>query len=345
MSDLEFSIPCNGTPESLPQIFALNRLSHNRVREVYISGPQEYSSAGRIMPKITLGEFIDVVDRIHEEGIRVNLLINSVCEGSNWYEPDVVKSKLDYIGLLHEKHHVEAITIANPIYIKKVRKNFPKIEINVSVLSGVDSVQRAVYFDDMGVDVIVPDTSVNRDIKLLKQIKSATKARLKLMPNLGCVYKCPFQRFHSPYISHKSVEVVHGKNSESGKTPFFQQRCSEMITGRQALIFQSAWIRPEDLRRYSDITNYFKITGRRNTQWATMSKAYIEESWDGDLLELMDASLKYYGVNHSVYVDNKGLDKYDLFDMFSSCNRNCSSCSYCNELAIKMVKRRNGSCR
>jgi hypothetical protein len=182
-------------------------------------------------------------------------------------------------------------------------------------------VQRAVYFDELGADVIVPDTSVNRDIRLLKQMKSAIKARLKLIPNLGCIYKCPYQRFHSPYISHKSVEVSADRSPNIGKTPFFQQRCSEMITGRQELLFQSAWIRPEDLKRYHEITNYFKIAGRRNPRWGNDEQGVHRGELDGDLLELMDASVMYYGVNHSVCVDNKELDKYELFDRFSLCKR------------------------
>ena len=338
MTALEFSIPYDGNPESLPKIFALNLLNGNRVREVYIAGPQEYSSATRIMPRITLNEFIGIINQIHAQGIGVNLLMNSTCEGSEWYEPETIKRRMDYIGLLHQKYGLEAVTIANPIYIKEVRKNFPEIEICASVLSVIDSVQRAVYFDDMGVDVIVPDTSINRDFKLLRQIKNAVKARIKLMPNLGCVFRCPFQRFHGPYISHKSLEVTAAENRTNGKTPFFQQRCSEMITGRRQLIFQSAWIRPEDLRRYSEFTSFFKIAGRKNKKWSRISRAYIGESWNGNLLELMDASLKYYGINHNAYIDNKKLGEINAFDKLTGCDRDCEACGYCKELAESLVE-------
>jgi collagenase-like PrtC family protease len=338
MNSLEFSIPYDGNPESLPKIFALNRLNDNKVREVYLAGPQQYSPATRIMPRITLNEFINIINQIHAEGIGVNLLLNSTCEGSDWYEPEVVKYKIDYIGLLHEQYGLEAITIANPIYIQEVRKNFPQIEICASVLGSIDSVQRAIYYDTLGVDIIVPDTSINRDLKLLMQIKDAVSAKLKLMPNLGCVYRCPFQRFHGPYISHKSMEVFADNNNAGDETPFFQKRCSEMITGRHHLVFQSAWIRPEDLRRYSHLTNRFKIAGRRNKRWARISRAYIEESWDGNLLELMDASLKYFGINHHAYVDNKKLGQYDLFDRLTSCDKDCDACGYCQQLAAELVE-------
>ena len=70
--------------------------------------------------------------------------------------------------------------------------------------SDIDYVQRAVIYTNMGANVITPDVNINRDLKLLKQIIETTGAELKLMVNEGCLYKCPFRKFHFNYISHKS---------------------------------------------------------------------------------------------------------------------------------------------
>jgi collagenase-like PrtC family protease len=336
MSNLNFSIPYDGKPESLEKIFALQGLGSNTVKEVYIAGPQELSAAARIMPKISLDEFTGIVDKIHAAGIRVNMLLNSVCEGSGWYQPEVMTSRINYVRLMHEEHGVETVTIANPIYIKEVKKEIPGIEICASVLAAIDTVQRAIYFREIGADIIIPNSNINRDLDVLKEIKLQTGAELKLMVNQGCLYECPFERFHAGYVSHKSVEKNGDKGSAEMVKIFFQN-CSRLANEKREYVFRSPWIRPEDLRKYGEITSGFKIVGRSNPRWEMISRAYMQESWDGNLPELMDASVRYFAAKNSVYIDNKSLDKYDFFEKVTSCGYKCGDCSYCKELAEKLI--------
>ena len=82
MATLEFSVPYNNDePEILPELFRLKRLGSNRIKEIYLCGPQEYFGSGRITSEINFDEFAEIVDKIHNEGIRVNLILNSTCEG------------------------------------------------------------------------------------------------------------------------------------------------------------------------------------------------------------------------------------------------------------------------
>ncbi len=236
MNSLNFSIPYNGKQESLPQIFALKGLGNNTVKEVYIAGPQQFSAAARIMPRITLDEFSSVIDKIHAAGLRVNMLLNSVCEGGGWYRPELIASRIDYIRRMHKEHGVETVTIANPIYIKEVKKEIPTIEICASVLSAIDTVQRAVYFREMGADVLIPNSNVNRELDVLKEMKRQTGAEIKLMLNQGCLYECPFERFHAGYISHKSVEEDNSAGSAEMVKTFFQN-CSRLAGEHREYLF------------------------------------------------------------------------------------------------------------
>jgi hypothetical protein len=68
------------------------------------------------------------------------------------------------------------------------------------------------------------------------------------------------------------------------------------------------------------------------------TKAYLEESWDGDLLDIISGGSKRSSLIYGVYLNNKSLDKYKFFEKVTSCGRNCSQCSYCGELARKLVK-------
>ena len=331
MTTLEFSVPYNEDTKSLDDIFKLKELGENKITEVFLSGPQEYSASGRVMDELNLDMFLNAVDRIHREGLRANLIMNATCEGSEWYTTSVRNKTLDYLELVHKKHGVESVTIANPIYISEVRERLPNIEICASVLADIDCLERAIIFTKLGANVITPDVSINRNLELLKEIKRVTGTELKIMVNEGCLNKCPFRKFHFNYISHES--------KKSGRELVFVPYCDRVIREDPSQILKSGWIRPEDTRKYSDITSFFKIVGRAlpTSKVIRAIKAYLGESWDGDLLDIVSSSLGRYALNHGTYLDNKTLGEYKFFERVTSCGQNCSQCSYCNEIAQKLV--------
>jgi collagenase-like PrtC family protease len=333
MADLEFSAPYNNDPETLEELFKLKNVGENRIKEIYLSGPQEYSGSGRMVDEISFSQFIEIVDKIHKEGIQVNLVLNPTCEGTSWYSPEVVKAKMEYLRQVHKEHGVEAVTIANPLYIGEVRKHFPDIEICASVLGDIDCVERAVIYNRVGANVITPDVNINRNLELLKEIKKATNAELKLMVNEGCLYKCPFRKFHFNYISHKSKEL--GKIEGDG----FFANCLQVTLGDPSQILKSCWIRPEDTRKYGEITNFFKIVGRARPKSLVIrsTQAYLRESWDGDLLDIVCSSLNKFSLEYGAHLDNKGLDQYNFFERVTSCDKNFDKSSYYEELARKLI--------
>jgi collagenase-like PrtC family protease len=331
MDALEFSVPYNSDPATLKEIFRLNKCSANRVREIYLSGPQRYSGSGRVAPAITTDEFVRVVDEIHNEGIRVNLTLNSTCEGIEWYSQKSIDTTMQYIGEMHEIRGVEAVTIANPRYIMEVRKRFPRIEICASVLGDIDCVQRAVLFQKAGADVLTIDVNINRDLQLLKDIKQATSTQLKLMVNEGCLYKCPFRKFHFNITSHVAKEVSRA-DIDYSYADFFDM-CNQVIAEDHSQILKSGWIRPEDTRKYGEITSFFKVVGRtqRGSRVIRAAKAYLDERWSGDLLDLMCANLGSFSVNHGAYLDNEKLGELEFFEKTTTCERKCQQCSYCKD--------------
>ena len=177
MGALEFSVPYNNDPETLTEIFKWKKCNGNRIREIYLSGPQEFAGSGRISPALSLGDFADVVGRIHREGIRVNLLLNSICEGSDWYASGVLNGTMDYLKRVFDDCGVEAVTIANPMYIREVRRRFPQVEICASVLADIDCLHKAVIFKKAGANAITPDVNINRNLKILKAIRERTGHR------------------------------------------------------------------------------------------------------------------------------------------------------------------------
>lgn len=333
MPGFKFSVPYNNDfsmLERLSESFGKG-LRGNRIEEVYFSGPPEISGSGRVTKKVSIADIVKVIDFSHEIGIKSDLLINSSCEGVEWYDPINVRSVLKLIRILHTENNLDAVTIANPLYMQKIRKELPDIEINASVLAEIDSVQRAVFFKKLGADVIVPDRDINRNPELLKEIKEATGCELKLMVNEGCLFKCPYRKFHFNIVSHWS------KEGKMPKDKFFFN-CYHINRIDPSQMLKSCWIRPEDLKKYSKIADYFKISGRsRDTEWIMNTiKSYLNEEFDGNLLEIMDSNLNEVRVKYNAFVDNKSLDGF--LEKVASCDKNCFKCHYCDELAKKIIK-------
>jgi collagenase-like PrtC family protease len=284
------------------------------------------------MDEIDLSRFLQVVDSIHREGLSVSLVLNSTCQGSDWYSPDVLNKMIGYLEQVHKEHGVESVTIANPLLIKAIRRQFPDLVICASVLGDIDCVQRAVIFKEAGADIITPDVNINRNLEVLEEIKRTTDAEIKLMVNEGCLFKCPFRKLHFNYVSH----VSHESGNEEGH---FLPHCHEVIDNDLSQILKSGWIRPEDTSKYHEITHYFKIVGRAlpKSKAVRAIRAYLEESWDGDLLDIVCSSLGSYAIAHGTYLDNKTLGEYGFFERVASCGQNCSQCSYCKQVADKLI--------
>ncbi len=339
MEALEFSVPYNNDPGLLSGIFKLKDISNNRISEIYLSGSREFSGSGRITPETSADEFLRVVQKIHNQGIRVNLVLNSTCEGIDWYSQKTMDSTMEYLKRMHEEYEVEAVTIANPLYLQEARRRFKDLEICVSVLAEVDCLQRAEIHRQAEPDVITPDVNINRDLELLKEIKKATGARLRLLVNEGCLYKCPFRKFHFNLTSHISKETNEGEGIDISCGNFFGA-CSGVIKKDKSQILKSCWIRPGDTRKYIEVTNYFKIVDRsfRSTAILRAVKAYLQESWDGNLLDIISGGSKRFDFFFNACLDNKELANHDFFNTVTSCGHDCRKCDYCQELADKLIR-------
>ena len=70
------------------------------------------------------------MDRIHSEGLQVNLVMNPTCEGADWYSGECWMRTLDYSQARPiEDHGVESVTIANPLYVQQSGITFPTSDL------------------------------------------------------------------------------------------------------------------------------------------------------------------------------------------------------------------------
>lgn len=337
MAGLEFSLPYNGELATLDALLAMNGRGGNRVREVYLGVPQDVAGSGRAGSRghMTTEEFLQLADRIHAAGVHVDMTMNATCGGSAWYADEHVTRLVTFIRSMHEEHGVEAVTLANPFHIERVRATCPDLEISASVLAEVDCVARAQAFASAGATTVTPATSINRDLKQLAALRRVSGLEVKLMVNEGCLYKCPFRLFHMNLISHRSKEgEAEGQD--------FSFACGDRVAADPAELFRANWVRPEELALYEQagVTTFFKVVGRDMLASKVLRAcgAYLDEGYDGNLLDLMCSSVGFYSVDKGAYVDNKALGASSYFKRLSTCNRKCYDCTYCDELVRRFVR-------
>lgn len=83
------------------------------------------------------------------------------------------------------------------------------------------------------------------------------------------------------------------------------------------------------MRRYEGITSFFKIVGRdmMPSKVLRCTEAYLDESYDGNLFDLLCSSIGYYGIEFRAHIDNKALGRTNFFKRTSTCNRQCQRCA------------------
>jgi len=118
-----FSVPYNNDFSLLEKLVEIKNLNGNRIEEVYLSGPQEFFGSGRVVQRVEIKDIIRIIEFCKENGIKVNLLLNSTCEGKEWYFPQQVTKVLKLIKTLIE-NGLERVTVANPFYLQKIKKEF-----------------------------------------------------------------------------------------------------------------------------------------------------------------------------------------------------------------------------
>ncbi|MFR5093131.1 MAG: hypothetical protein ACLTDR_15115 [Adlercreutzia equolifaciens] len=119
----------------------------------------------------------------------------------------------------------------------------------------------------------------------------------------------------------------------------FSFACGSIIERDAGQIFKSNWIGAEDLRRYEDITRFFKIVGRdmMPSKVLRCTEACLDESYDGNLFDLLCSSIGYYGIEFRAHIDNQAAAGQIFQTHFHLRNRQCQRCAYCAELADEFL--------
>ena len=173
----------------------------------------------------------------HRHAIRFNYLLNAAClDNREWTRKGQrdIRRLLDWLAEIE----VDAVTVSLPYLLDLIKRAYPQFRVTVSVFAGVDHVQKAKMWEELGADCIT----------------------LESLVNTNCLQSCPFSQAHMVALAHAS-QAGHGSHGLLLDYCFLQ--CSRMKLGEPVNYIRSDWIRPEDLRHYEALGyDRFKLAER-----------------------------------------------------------------------------------
>lgn len=228
-------------------------------------------------------------------GVKLHLLLNANCYGKEALSKKFAETLESILGFLSEKFNLSGITTTSLFAARFCKEHFPALEVRASVNMNIISKQAMEYVSDF-FDGFYAPRSLNRDIEAVRALKIPGK-KLYLLANSGCLSNCPAHTFHDNLVAHEA-ETDHSQSCWH-----FQGICWERYgkaAGRESILADSTWIRPEEIDLYTGIADGIKVATRTNPHFGSIIKAYAQRSFDGNMLSLCEPDF-----SKLIYLENK----------------------------------------
>ena len=335
-----FSMPADFKSATIDAYDALNRkYSSARVMETYgnITRNNTFES-GRpvnLLPDVDLGHLREYIDYSSRRGIDFNYTLNASTLQNREFTPLGIAGIQSFLAQIYEAG-VRNVTVALPALMEIIWKSGLNLSVKVSTISQVTNAEKAMFYKRLGADRLVPDESINRDFFALERIRRRFGEKVELIVNVVCYKNCVYRMPHYNQMSYDSVKLADQTSYD-----YFGHRCVLQRFASIDNLLKLNWIRPEDLKYYNGIgITRFKLQGRQAMMKGDPIRAleaYFKESYDGDLMELLD--MFDPTTSFRIPVDNKKLEgfiaPFVTNDHF--CRSDCETCGYCETFARKAI--------
>ena len=339
---MKLTVATNWDNKLIEQISLKNKEVKNKVVEVFGGKKTDFLGSARpseILPDISIKQMKEHIDLCHKNNIKFNYVINAPSYNLKEFDSSFRERLVNLVSELISLG-IDAVTIANPIFIETIRDNFPNLYICASTVCKIDTLRRVEWYSELKVNRIILETDINRDFKLLKKIRLKTKLELEILSNLQCVFQCPNNTFD--YI----CDGFRSQNPQKGIFYNYPKiKCTNVKLKKPVELIKSPWIRPEVLGEYNKIgIEFLKIAGREaHTMWLINTiNAYMNEDYSGNFFDLTGnqviSSIGSLPIENQkklkplrIYLDNKKMDDFLKFFINEKCTLECDKCQYCHK--------------
>ena len=320
-----------------PATFAeLARRFAPRLREVYFPWPGFSNARSKIYKPEDEERIAADLKYCRAHGMKLDILANATCYGDEAFSEEQhahvteIIRKLDKMGL-----YPEIVTTTSPYIAKLFKQEFPDIEVRASVNMRLRNTLALEYLAPL-FDSYYICRDVQRDLPTFRKMADWCKdhgKKLCMLANSGCVRNCPWQVFHESLLSHrfsKSFQEMADQNIDLV--------CNALFVSHHLFEFlRCTWIRPEDVHVFEPYLETIKLSTREARYPIEIAEAYVNESYDGNLVRLMDPYHAYsFRPNR---VDNKSFPAdWITSGIAGKCADNCSHCGKCEQIMNQVLK-------
>ena len=181
---MKLAVPTNWQPDLVKKIKKPNvDVVYGKLNSDFVGGGRP----GCLCPEISKSEAKRHVQEIHDNGLKFNYLLNAPCLGNREWTITGQRQLRKLLTWLTDIK-VDGVVVSVPYLGQFIKKNYPHFSIGASSFSLIDSVEKAIFWEDLGVNVInLPPPEMIREFKLLRKIKSRVKCDLQLVVNDNCI--------------------------------------------------------------------------------------------------------------------------------------------------------------
>jgi collagenase-like PrtC family protease len=363
----KFTVAFNGDDRLIPAVAGLKG-----VDSIFGKQSQDVVGGGRptyALADIGLGKLKDSIRLAKEHRIKFYYLMNSACMANQELSRATNRRITALIDTVVEAG-ADGVVVTMPYLLALVKKRFPKLRVSISTFAGIDSPQKARFWEDKGADRLILSIDVNRNRTVIEKIRQAVKCELEIFANAMCIYQCPFGSIHSACIGHasSSTDPLKGFGVD-----YHSYQCAERRLREPTEFIRGRFVRPEDVGIYEDLgIDVFKLSDRlKGTAWLLrVATAYALRCYSGNLadlisypvfageeerplsnptrfvartkhanLALMKAIQGITACTTPVYIDNRRLDGFlEHYFRHDCANSLCGSdCRYCATVTARAV--------
>lgn len=322
-------------PDADDSIYEIIRDYRESISSVYFSMAGQASARSAIEAEAG-NDMIEELRAINDMGVPATLLYNANCYGGKAISAAFRDEIILMVGNLADKLDLREITTTSPFVAKVIKENFPDIKVCASVNMWIGTPQAMEYLGD-NFDAYYLQREYNRDFSHIRRMKAWCDEHgkhLKLLANSGCLYACAFHSFHDNMVAHETEIAEYGNVFSNYPSPCWDYMHTLKSKEAAATFLRGSWIRPEDTANYEPYISEMKLATRMHSNPRRVVMAYARGRFRGNMFDLTEPS---YSRRFSAHILDAEKFPRDWFERTTSCKRNCESCTYCSDVAGKML--------
>ncbi len=275
--------------------------TQKQIKAVFGKLKSDIAGGGRasfLLPEVSMSQLKNYIEKCKKADIEFNYLLNPITLNDTMINP---AKNTEFTAFIDELYSigVRAVTVNSPLLCQYLKKKYSDIRVTVGQYSYTTSIQMIQYWVNNGADEITLDLAFNRDIPLLRAALETfkdTDVKLRLIANNFCLHGCAAKIDHACNLACSSVS---GLKVNGTMVDYHLLNCLYNKITKPAAMLCSDWIRPEDVKLYTQLMEEtgnhnltLKLVERtRTTEFLErVTKAYLEESYEGNLLNIVNWS-------------------------------------------------------